>query len=78
MNEEVVQQESLTNQARLSIPGDTVKIALTKMRDSKSIDEADEAIIWWFYCQRPGRRVQSGGWWPAVVSRWIWCGRTAS
>lgn len=56
MNEEVTQQESLTNQARLSIPGDTVKIALTKMRDSKSIDETDEALIWWFYCHCRDKR----------------------
>jgi len=56
MKEEVIQQDTLTNQARLSIPGDTVKIALTKMRDSKTIDEADEALIWWFYCHCRDKR----------------------
>jgi DNA transposition AAA+ family ATPase len=55
MNEEVT-QESNSSQARLSIPGDTVKIALTKMREKGTLNEADESLVWWFYCHCRDKR----------------------
>ena len=55
MNEEVT-QDTNTSQARLSIPGDTVKIALTKMRDNGTLNEQDESMVWWFYCHCRDKR----------------------
>jgi DNA transposition AAA+ family ATPase len=55
MNEEVT-LDTNTSQARLSIPGDTVKIALTKMRDNGTLNEQDESMVWWFYCHCRDKR----------------------
>jgi DNA transposition AAA+ family ATPase len=54
MNEEVTQQE--TPQTKISIHGDTVKIALKKMRDLNTIDDSGETLIWWFYCHCQDKR----------------------
>jgi len=41
---------SLDNQGRMSIPGDTVKIALDRLVDSDELDDESRDLVWWFYC----------------------------
>jgi len=42
--------EGLDNQSRMSIPGDTVKIALDRLVESGEMDAEGRALAWWFYC----------------------------
>lgn len=42
--------EGLDNQARMSIPGDTVKIALDRLNASGAMDDEARDLTWWFYC----------------------------
>jgi DNA transposition AAA+ family ATPase len=39
----------LDTQYRIRIPGDTVKTALARLRESGEIDEEGERAVWWFY-----------------------------
>lgn len=43
-------QEGLDNQGRMSIPGDTVKVALDRLVASNAMDEEGRDLVWWFYC----------------------------
>ena len=42
--------EGIDSQARISIPGDTVKTALARLAQTGQIDAAQEGLVWWFYC----------------------------
>lgn len=39
----------LDNSSRMSIPGDTVKVALARLLQTEQVDEDGEKLIWWFY-----------------------------
>jgi len=41
---------ALDNQGRMSIPGDTVKIALDRLVDTGEMDDDARDLVWWFYC----------------------------
>lgn len=41
---------ALDNQGRMSIPGDTVKIALDRLTASGAMDDEARDLTWWFYC----------------------------
>lgn len=42
--------EGLDNQSRMSIPGDTVKIALDRLVENGSLKDESRDLVWWFYC----------------------------
>lgn len=42
--------EGVDGQGRMSIPGDTVKIALDRLVASGEIDAEARELAWWFYC----------------------------
>lgn len=45
-----MRDEGLDTQARISIPGDVVKTALSRLVQTGQIDADGETLVWWFYC----------------------------
>jgi DNA transposition AAA+ family ATPase len=47
---EMMKDEGLDTQARISIPGDVVKTALSRLVQTGQLDADGETLVWWFYC----------------------------
>lgn len=45
-----MRDEGLDTQARISIPGDVVKTALSRLVQTGQMDADGETLVWWFYC----------------------------
>ncbi len=48
--DEMMKDEGIDTQARISIPGDVVKTALARLVQTGQLDADGEGLVWWFYC----------------------------